>query len=389
MRNLYDKHGRTPQIINFDNSATSFPKPPNVKNAVWSAVDKYGGNPGRSGHKLSMSVAEKIFEVRNSAANMFGAETENVAFTQNCTYALNMAIKGIMTSGGYNGHIIISNYEHNSVARPVYALSKMGISYSVAKIYDDTDKTIEELKRLITPKTKCICTTIASNVTGRILPYKEIAQVAKSHNIPYIADGAQACGVLDLKLSDGFNFLCTSGHKSLYGPTGTGLLITDGVYPLATIIEGGTGATSKELVQTPYLPERLESGTINTVGILGLGKGLDFVQSKSIDVIRHHEENLCRIFTEGLKKVPSAVIYEEDANKLPILSFNIGDKSSEEVASFLSDKGFALRGGFHCAALTHETLGTSAQGTVRFSPSAFNTPIQVKALLRAIAAIDS
>lgn len=371
-------------IINFDNSATTFPKPQSVKRAVTLAVAKYGGNPGRSGHRLSLETAAQIYKVRSQAAEMFGAQTENVAFTPNCTFALNMAIKGIAQ---YGGHIIISGYEHNAVSRPVYALAKnRGVEFSVAEIMDTTEKTIAEIERLITPKTKCICATVASNVTGRILPYKEIGELAKRRGICFIADGAQACGILDLKLSDGFNFLCTAGHKALYGPAGTGLLISDGEYSLSTIIEGGTGATSAELAQTPYLPEKLESGTINTVGIIGLGEGLKFVKSRTPAAIRKHEERLCRQFTAGIKNINGIKLYDEEWERVPIRAFNIGSKNSQEVASYLSANGYALRGGLQCAAVAHNTLGTMEQGAVRFSPSVFNTQAQVQGLINVLKA---
>lgn len=372
----------TRSIINFDNSATTYPKPPAVAKAVAQAVERYGGNPGRSGHKLSMRVSEKIFTVRQQAAEMFGAQTENVAFTAICTHALNMAIKGVMQ---YGGHMIISDHEHNAVARPVYALSKTrGVKYSIARTGETDSETVENFRRLITPETKCICCTVASNVTGRLMPYRELAALCKAHGICFIADGAQACGLLELSLSDGFNFLCTAGHKALYGPTGTGLLISDGEYSLSTIIEGGTGATSALLEQTPFLPEKLESGTINTVGIIGLGEGLKFVRQKTPAVIKAHEEKLCRQLYEQLSDIDKIKFYEADQKKVPILSFNIGDIPSAEIASYLSEKGFALRGGLQCAAVTHTTLGTIEQGTVRFSPSAFSTPQQVTALSRTI-----
>ncbi|MDO5125540.1 MAG: aminotransferase class V-fold PLP-dependent enzyme [Ruminococcus sp.] len=370
------------RIINFDNSATTFPKPVGVKNAVAMAVARYGGNPGRSGHKLSMEASRQVFLVRQRAAKMFGAETENVAFTPNCTFALNMAIKGIMQ---YGGHIIISNYEHNAVARPIHTLAKMrGIEYSIATVTDNDDETVANFEKLINPRTKCICCTIASNVTGRILPYREIAKLCKKHGICFIADAAQGCGLLDLKLHDGFNFICTAGHKSLYGPTGTGLLITDGKYHLSTIIEGGTGATSTELEQTPFLPERLESGTINTVGIIGLGEGLKFVSRKTPDVIMAHEERLCRQLLNALDNIPSIKVYRNNCHHVPIVAFNYGDVNSQEFANYLSEKGYALRGGVQCAALTHNTLGTIEQGVVRFSPSAFNTRQQVAGLINVI-----
>lgn len=369
-------------MINFDNSATTFPKPNSVKNAVALAIAKYGGNPGRSGHRLSLETSQQIYNVRSLAAQMFGAQTENVAFTSNCTFALNMAIKGIMQ---YGGHIIISGYEHNSVSRPVYALSQTrGVEFSIAAILETPEKTISEFERLIKPQTKCICCTAASNVTGRIMPYKQIAELAQRKGICFILDGAQACGILDLDLSDGFNFICTAGHKALYGPTGTGLLISDGRYPLSTIIEGGTGATSSELPQTPFLPERLESGTINTVGIIGLGEGLRFVRNKTPKAIRTHEERLCKQFTDGIKNIDHLKIYDEHLDRVPIVAFNIGKENSQNITSYLSEKGFALRGGLQCSAIAHHTLGTLEQGIVRFSPSIFNNPSQVSSLVNAL-----
>ena len=370
------------RIINFDNSATTFPKPVSVRNAVNAGIVRYGGNPGRSGHRLSMQVAQQIYNVRKSIGDMFDAETENVAFTPNCTFALNMAIKGIMQ---YGGHIIISDYEHNSVARPVNTLAQIrGIEYSIAHITDNNDETVKNIEKLIRKNTKCVCCTIASNVTGRILPYKEIAKLCKKHGICFIADGAQACGVIDLSMKDGFNFLCTAGHKSLYGPTGTGLLISDGEFALSTIIEGGTGATSAEIVQTPFLPEKLESGTINTVGILGLGEGVKFVRQKTIMRIHDYETKLCDILINEIRYLPHIKIYRTDCEYAPIVAFNLGDENSQKVANYLSEKGFALRGGLQCAPLAHDTLGTLKQGVVRFSPSAFNTMQQVERLAAVI-----
>ena len=369
-------------MINFDNSATSFPKPAAVARAVSEAVSHFGGNPGRGGHRISEEAAQKVFEVRSQAAEMFGAQVENVAFTQNCTYALNMAIKGIMQSGG---HIIISEYEHNAVARPVYALWKMrGVRFSVAKVSDDDDETAANFRELIEKDTKAVVCTLASNVTGRILPYKKIAALCKEHSICFIGDGAQACGVLDVTLADGFDILCTAGHKALYGPTGTGLLISNGRFELSTIIEGGTGTASAELEQTGTMPERLESGTLGTVGIIGLGEGLKFVRRKTPKAIYAHEMRLCEQFAQLLAQDKRVKIYEPNVRRVPVVAFNIGDMHSEKAAQMLSQKGFALRGGLQCAALAHRTLGTLQQGVVRFSPSVFNEKAQVSALARAI-----
>ena len=369
-------------MINFDNSATSFPKPAAVARAVSEAVSHFGGNPGRGGHKISEEAAQKVFEVRSAAAEMFGAQVENVAFTPNCTYALNMAIKGIAQFGG---HIIISDYEHNAVARPVYALWKMrGVRFSVAKVSDDDDETVENFRGLIEKDTRAVVCTLASNVTGRILPYKKLAALCKEHNICFIGDGAQACGVLDVTLADGFDFLCTAGHKALYGPTGTGLLISNGAFSLSTIIEGGTGTNSAMLEQAGDMPEKLESGTLGTVGIIGLGEGLRFVRRKTPRAIFAHEMRLCEQFAQMLAQDKRVKIYEQGVRRVPVVAFNIGEMHSEKAAQMLSQKGFALRGGLQCAALAHRTLGTLEQGAVRFSPSVFSESAQVSALARAI-----
>ena len=368
-------------MINFDNSATGFPKPPEVRQAVMKALTVYGGNPGRGGHRLSLDTAEKIYEVRQSAAELFGASPENTIFTANCTMSLNMAIKGMMRFGG---HIIISGYEHNAVLRPVYAMARSGkVSFSVLPIFDDTGRTIEELRRLIRSDTKVLCCTVASNVTGRILPYRELAAVCRSYGICFIADAAQAAGLLDISLDDGFDFICTAGHKALCGPPGTGLLISSGEYHPDTIIEGGNGIDSADPRQGESSPERYESGTLNTAGIMGLGAGIGFVKKKTPAAIMSREAALVKRFEEGVSGIEGIKLYPCE-ERVPISSFNLREMDSQALSMKLSDRGFALRGGLHCAGLAHRSLGTLTQGTVRFSPGAFNTPKEVDALVNAV-----
>lgn len=369
-------------MIYFDNSATTYPKPESVLKGVATAVKDYGGNPGRSGHSLSIKTAEKVFEVRKLAGDFFQAQVENTVFTLNATHALNMAIKGIMEDGG---HIIMSSLEHNSVSRPIIALAdSRKIEYSIAKIFENDDETLAEIESLIRADTKCVCISLASNVTGQILPYKKIGELCKKHNICYIGDASQVSGVLPVTLADGFNFICTSGHKGLYGPTGTGLLICDGKYNLKTIIEGGTGATSGELVQTEFLPERLESGTINTVGIIGLGEGIKFVNQKGVENISRYENALCDRLISRISNNDNIKIYRNNAKFVGIVAFNVKDVHSQNTARVLSNMGFGLRGGLQCAAVAHNFLNTNTQGVVRFSPSVFNTPKQVDMLSNAI-----
>lgn len=356
-------------IVNFDNAATTFPKPMAVKNAVLSAMEQLT-SPGRGGHPLGLKTSEAVYSAREAAADFFGAEPENVVFTLNCTHALNMAIQGIMKNGG---HLIISSMEHNSVARPATELAKSGkIRLSTAEVFPETDKTVESFRKLIRSDTKAIVCTMASNVTGRIMPVEEIGRLCKSRNIAFIADAAQASGIIDVKLSQGMNIICTAGHKGLYGITGTGMLISDGKFPIHPIIQGGTGSGSQHLEQPILLPEALESGTVGAVGIMSMKAGMEFVRKIGINRIFAHEDRICGRFIAELEKNHNITIYRHKSAKyVPIVSFSVNGIPSERVAAALAKEGFCLRGGYHCSALAHKFLGT-AEGTVRFSPSVFS-----------------
>lgn len=358
-------------IINFDNSATTFPKPLSVRRAVYRAVETLGGNAGRGGHQLAMKSSSAVYSARETVAEFFGAEPENVIFTLNCTHALNMAIQGVMKDGG---HLIISGIEHNSSARPAVTLaSEKKIRLSIADVYPDSSKTIESFRRLITRDTKAAVCTIAGNVTGQIMPYREIARLCRENNICFIADGAQACGVLDINIiNDGINILCTAGHKGLYGIMGTGLLVTDGKFRISPIIQGGTGTMSESLKQPELLPESLESGTLNTVGAVSVKAGIEFVKSKGVSNIFSHEDKICKRFIREIQKDDRIVVYRHpQAEYVPIVAFNMRNVNPEKLSSYLSEKGYCLRAGFHCSALAHIQLGTK-NGCVRFSPSVFS-----------------
>lgn len=368
-------------IVNFDNAATTFPKPPQVTAALYDAIKKYGGNAGRGGHKLTEITTEKFFDTRQAAADFFGSQPENTVFTLNCTHSLNLAIQGIMSKGG---HIIISGIEHNSSSRPVYALAQKGIcTFSISEIGKNDDETIENFKKLIRPDTKAIVCTIAGNVTGQIMPYKAIGELCNRKNICFIADGAQACGILDIKMSDGINILCTSGHKGLYGPTGTGILISDCKFIIDPLMQGGTGSSAFNLKHPDYLPDSLESGTPNTVGTIALKSGIDFVRLKTTKKIYSHENRLCQRFINGLANSNTIIYRNKDCSYVPVVSFNIPDMKPEDTAYMLNKYGFCLRAGLHCAPLAHYSLGTT-DGTVRFSPSVFNNEMQVDNLVKII-----
>ena len=362
-----------------DNAATTFPKPPEVYAAVSYALEKLGGNPGRGGHPLSMAAGEAVYAARETAAAFFGAQPENVILTCNCTHALNLAIQGIARRGG---HLIISDLEHNSVARPVEALARAGkITYSVAHVYPEDARTVESFRRLITPRTQAMVFTLASNVTGQVLPWRALAGLCRERGICCIADGAQVCGILPVSLEDGIHILCTAGHKGLYGAPGTGLLMTDGSFRIRPLMQGGTGSTSLDLSQPEFLPDALESGTVNTIGAASLRAGIRFLQRLGLERIHAYESRLCRRLQAGLEKIPGAVIYRHpEASYVPLLSFNLTGRQPEQVAEFLGMQGYCLRAGYHCAALAHTSLGTR-EGTVRFAPSVFNRESEVDGLV--------
>lgn len=376
-------------MIYFDNAATTYPKPHAVIAAMTGALIEYGANPGRAGHRLSMKTAEAVYAARENCADFFGSEPENTVFTLNCTHALNTAIKGILKNGD---HIVCSDIEHNAVLRPIYACSKeKGVTYSFAPTFDNDEMTVQSFEKHLTRRTKAVVCTLAGNVTGKILPVRKIGELCRQRNICFIVDTAQGAGVLPLKLSDGINIICAAGHKGLYGPMGTGLMITDGRYRLSTIVEGGTGSASKELAQPEFLPDRFESGTINTAGAISLGAGVDFVRNKGLDVIYNHEMTLCRRFYSELQKNPAVSLYTgyPDERYAPVIPFNIKGLTSEEASERLSRAGFCLRGGFHCAYPVHRKIGTGETGAVRFSPSVFSTMGETTALIRAISRLSA
>ncbi len=360
-------------MIYLDNSATTNPKPQEVKNAVSRAMNYYSFNSGRGGYKESVNTSNMIFSCRESLSQMFGFSPENIAFTQNCTTALNYAIKGIVKSGD---HIIISNLEHNAVARPVNALFEKGIiEYDLAEFSFDKEEIINNFKKLIKPNTKLIVCMHASNVFGCVFPIREIGKLAHDNGIIFVVDAAQSAGVLDIDAKrDNIDILCAPGHKGLYAPMGTGFITLGENIKLDTIIEGGTGSESMNLAQPDNMPERLESGTLNNVGISGLLAGTRFVNAKGISNIYKHENRLMQYVYKELSKNQNVTLYTPSFNDFllaPILSFNYKDYPSEKTASLLTEKNIATRAGFHCSKLAHTAFGTQNRGTVRISPSVF------------------
>ena len=374
-------------MIYFDNSSTTFPKPETVKEAVMTAFSEYGGNPGRSANTMSKNTALKIQETRENIADFFGAKNPlDVVFTSNCTHATNIAIKGLLKNGD---HVIISDVEHNAILRPIHTLAQRGlITYSIAKTFPDAKATMESFDNLICPATRLIACSHASNILGAINPLKEIGALCKKNGIFFLVDAAQTAGILDIDVSAlCIDFLCTAGHKSLYGPTGTGLLVTPKSDILDTMIEGGTGTLSEVYEQPRVMPEYLESGTPNTLGILGLNAGVSFIKKETCAHIYKHEMNIALEIFRELSKNKYITLYESDfsfGTHVPIVLFNIEGIKAVDVMSKLSDMGFAIRSGLHCSPLSHEKIGTIGIGANRISVGAFNTLHEAEQLCAAI-----
>ncbi len=371
-------------MIYLDNAATTYPKPPQVYRVWNEAMRGFGANPGRGGYPFAVKTGEAVYDSRAKCAELFGAEPENTVFTLNCTHALNYAIKGI---AGRRPHFVISDIEHNAVLRPVHACAgAYGGSYSIFETSDDDEITLSRAERAIRRDTSAVVCTAASNVTGRRLPLEGLAALCKSRNVPLIVDAAQGAGVLPLKIGNGVSFICCAGHKGLYGPMGTGLLISDGSHKLKTLIEGGTGSASESPLQPEFTPDRFESGTINTAGAIALGYGAEFVKNKTPEAILRHELQMCRRFCEGARRINEVTLYadikSDNIGKFaPVVSFNMRGIHSTELSELLGSRGICMRGGLHCAPMAHKKLGTLQSGTVRFSPSVFTTAEETDKLL--------
>lgn len=373
-------------MIYFDNAATTFPKPRTVIESVDEAMRYYGANPGRSGHTLSTKTSEQVYLCRERASVLFNCEAEQIIFTKNCTEAINTAIKGVMRKGD---HMIISDLEHNAVSRVAEKLRKDGlIEYDIANTYPDTERTLYYFERLIRPNTRLIACTQGSNVFGIRVPTEELGLMAHRRGVMMLVDAAQTAGLLDINVKrDSIDFLCLPGHKGLYGPSGTGLLIVNTDVPLDTLIEGGTGSASLSLDMPDFLPDRFESGTINTAGVIGLRAGIDFVLKNTPARLYQHEMTLAGEIYRRLSTIPGVRFYgptPQIGKTLPVLSMTIGAMDGAETADLLNDYGIGVRGGFQCAGLAHRKFGTDKIGTARISVGAFNTMDEVAALQAAV-----
>ena len=370
-------------MIYLDNSASTYIKPKEVIKAVNDSMLSYTANPGRSGHKASIKTALKVEETREKLAEHFNVESgQNVIFTYNCTQALNLAILGSVKTGG---HVICTENEHNSVLRPLEYLKSLGkIDYSIAYQKNKLGITLDDILPLIKENTYMIICNHISNVNGSVADIKNIGKYSHDHNIIFLVDGAQSCGHIkvDMKESN-IDYYTVAGHKGFYAPQSIGCLIMNDKYRPEPITFGGTGTNSLELYQPDIYPERLESGTISTPLIIGLGAGLDFVKD-NFSEITNKIDDLTTYLNYELTKM-GLTSYTEPENSFGVVAFNIKDLDSSEVADILNEKyDICVRGGFHCAPIKHKALGTLEQGAVRVSISYFNPVSEIQRLIYAV-----
>ncbi len=370
----------------FDNAATSYPKPERVYEELIDIMKTKGANPGRGSHTMALNASRVIYDTRCKLAKLFNIDNPlNIAFTQNATHSLNMAIKGYLRRGD---HVVTTSLEHNSVLRPLYSLEEdCGLELTIVEADAEGVIDAQAIISAMREDTKAVVMTHASNLTGTILPVKEIGEACRDRGITLVVDASQSAGYLDIDVEEmNIDILCFTGHKSLYGPQGTGgIYLREGI-GLAPLMEGGSGSQSKLKRHPREMPDLLEYGTLNAPAIGALGAGIDFITEAGLEKIRSHEEELVRVFIEGVSQLPHIELYGKlDVKRTPVVTLNIEGTDPAEVSQLLDEEySIATRPGMHCAPLAHRSIGTYERGAVRFSFGYFNTLEEVNYAVNAL-----
>lgn len=378
-------------VIYMDNAATSFPKPQEVMSAMNYFFHEVGGNPGRSGHRLSLKSGEIVYDTRDALARLFHIEDPlQIVFTLNATMAINLALSGLLKPGD---HVITSTMEHNSMARPLRYLEEKGVELTRIDCPAPTFQLdLEQLEKSIRKNTRLIAIVHGSNVVGTVFPLEEIGYIAGKHGIYFMVDAAQTAGAYPVNVQKaGIHLLAFTGHKGLFGPQGTGGLYVDPELRLESLCRGGTGSRSEEDRQPDFMPDSLESGTPNAMGLAGLGAGVKYILREGLSAIRKKEIQLSNQLFQGLRSIPGVnIIGEEKAeNRMPLVSFVMEGLPPSTVGEFLDEKyNIMTRVGLHCSPWAHQNMGTFPEGTVRVSLSCLNTSSQVDTLLEAVSELS-
>lgn len=376
-------------MIYLDNAATSFPKPPQVVDAVAHYLNEIGGNPGRAAHAQAREASRIVDRTRRSLATLLGnVEPSCILCTPSTTVALNLAFKGLLHPGD---HVVTTSMEHNSVMRPLHGMQKLGVSHSQIPCSPSGELDPAEIPPLIRPQTRLIALVHASNVTGNLMPVTEVGEMAREHGILLLVDAAQTMGRIAIEPQEShIDLLAGPGHKGLLGPMGTGFLYVRPGLQLEPLWEGGTGTYSESMEQPKTWPERFESGTLNAPGLAGLAAGIDEIQSLGLEAIAAHEQSLIESLAAGLSQLSDIILYGPPDKTLctGTLSFNVQKLDSSEVAHIL-DTGYsiAVRAGLHCAPAAHRTINTFPHGTVRVSVGPYNTQEDINTLIEAMSEI--
>ncbi|MBQ7502844.1 aminotransferase class V-fold PLP-dependent enzyme [bacterium] len=373
-------------MIYLDNAATTLHKPSQTVRAIAEALNTFG-NSSRGTHSVSLSAAFSVYEARVKIAEFFNCpKPEYAAFTLNATHALNIAINGLLKEGD---HVISTDWEHNSVLRPLYRLeAERQVSLSFLKADSKGRTDFLSIPEYITPKTRAVICTHASNVTGNMADLEMIGEIARRHGLLFIVDASQSAGFADIDMQKmNIDVLCYTGHKGLMGPQGTGGICLREPLDIRPFYCGGTGVQSHNQRQPEQLPTLLEAGTLNSHGLAGLSASLDFIKEIGLENIRAKEKQLAELFLKQVKDCESVTIYGdfESAQRAPLISLNIGDLPSGTAADILAlQYDIAVRPGIHCAPRIHEALGTAERGAVRFSFSYLNTEAEVMQAAQAV-----
>ncbi len=368
-------------MIYLDSAATTLQKPPAVAQASAWAINHLA-SPGRGGHRPAMWAAEKAFACREEAAALFHVpDPEQVVFTFNATHGLNIAIKTLVKPGS---RVAISGYEHNAVTRVLHGIADIQLHVAQGPLFDQ-EATLRAFHQVLLCGVDVVVCTHVSNVYGFILPIEEIAALCAQQGVPLIVDASQSAGCLPVDFQSlEAAFVAMPGHKGLYGPQGTGLLLCGS--QSEPLLEGGTGSESRLQAMPEFLPDRLEAGTHNIAGIAGLLEGLRFVRRYGVENIAHHERMLIARMGEGLEALSDVEVFRARDPQLQsgVLSFRVNGWDCEMMGEALGDRGFALRAGLHCAPLAHKSAGTLDSGSVRASVSAFNTRREIEQFITAL-----
>lgn len=382
--------GWAEELLYLDHAATSWPKPPEVLAAMAAFLEHAGGNPGRSGHRLSIAAGRLVYEAREAIAELFRvSDPLRVIFTANATHAINIVVSGLLRPGD---RVVTTGAEHNAVMRPLRAAERRGVHLTVVPCAADGWLDPTDLARALRPGARLVVLGHASNVSGAILPLAEIAPLARGAGALLLVDAAQSAGAVPIDLrAMGIDLLAFTGHKGLCGPPGTGGLVLGERFDaaeLAPLLHGGTGSASELETQPEHLPDKLESGTPNGVGLAGLGAGVRHVLARGVGTLRAREVELARALLDGLARIPGVTVHgpRDLARRTATVSFTVADRRVSEVGLRLDEEfGVLCRVGLHCAPAAHRTLGTFPEGTVRFAPGPSLAPENLR---RAVAAVE-